>query len=515
MPRREELLIELEREERYLSALRSDVDGVLRRIERLRVELAALSQPALHVSEAVTTFGLSTPPHRRLSSEEKVALFRSLFRGREDVFPRRWENPKTGRSGYAPACSNEWFAGVCRKKGPAGARRLGTVCGDCPAKAFVPVSDAEIQRHLQGKHVMGVYPMLADECCHFLAGDFDGEGWEEDVRAFREACRSQGVEPAIERSRSGNGAHVWFFFSGPVAAQTARRFGCSLLTQTMSQRHELSMRSYDRLFPNRDTLPKGGFGNLIAMPLQWDARKKGNTVLLDDALLPYPDQWGFLASIRRLDPLLVQRIADDAERRGEVVGTRGDEPYDDDQAKPWQRPPSGEPLRLVVMTPLPNKVPSVIAQRFFVEKAGLPSPVVSRLKRLAAFQNPEFYKKQALRLSTAVTPRVISCFEDTGQYIALPRGCQEEAAALLESLGVAVDVMDGRPTGVEARFDFHGELTAEQERAARTMLESEAGVLVAPPGAGKTVVGAYLIAVRARSTLVLVHRRPLLDQWVS
>ncbi len=515
MPRREELQIELEREERHLSALRSDVADVLRRIERLRVELAALSQPALHVSEAMTTFGLSTAQHRRFSAEEKVALFRSLFRGREDAFPRRWENPKTGRSGYAPACSNEWLVGTCRKKGLAGARRPGTVCGDCLSKAFVPVSDVEIERHLQGKHVMGVYAILADECCHFLAADFDGEGWEEDVRAFREVCRSQGVEPAIERSRSGNGAHAWFFFSGPVAAPTARRFGCSLLTQTMSLRHELSMRSYDRLFPNQDTLPKGGFGNLIAMPLQWHARKKGNTVFLDDALLPYTDQWGVLASIRRLDPLLVQRIADDAERCGEVIGARSDEPYDDDQAKPWQRPPSGEPLPLVVSTPLPNRVSSVLAQRLFVEKTGLPSPVVSRLKRLAAFQNPEFYRKQAMRLSTALTPRVISCFEDMRQYIALPRGCQEEAAALLEGLGVAVEVTDERTTGVEARFDFQGELTAEQERAVQTMLESEAGVLVAPPGAGKTVVGAYLIAARARSTLVLVHRRPLLDQWVS
>ncbi len=377
------------------------------------------------------------------------------------------------------------------------------------------MSDVEIERHLQGKHVMGVYPMLADECCHFLAADFDGEGWEEDIRAFREVCRSQGVEPAIERSRSGNGAHAWFFFSGPVAAQTARRFGCSLLTQTMSRRHELSMRSYDRLFPNQDTLPKGGFGNLIAMPLQWHARKNGNTIFLDDTLLPYTDQWGVLASVGRLDPLLVQRIADDAERRGEVIGARGEEPYDDYQAKPWQRPPSGEPPPLVVSTPLPNRVSSVLAQRLFVEKTGLPSPVVSRLKRLAAFQNPEFYKKQAMRLSTALTPRVISCFEDTGQYIALPRGCQEEAAALLESLGVALEVTDERTTGVEARFDFQGELTAEQERAAQTMIESEAGVLVAPPGAGKTVVGAYLIAARARSTLVLVHRRPLLDQWVS
>jgi hypothetical protein len=216
------------------------------------------------------------------SSAEKVALFRSLFRGREDVFPRLWEKPKTGRKGYSPVCSNEWVRGICEKS------RI--KCGKCPRRAFFPVTDQVVLDHLQGRHVIGVYPLLPDETCRFLAAGFDGASWQEDVTAFVATCQRIGVPPAIERSRSGKGAHAWFFFSGPVPASVARQMGCYLLTETMSRRHQLGMASYDRLFPNQDTMPAGGFGNLIALPLQRQPRKEGNTVFVDHDFKPYPNQ---------------------------------------------------------------------------------------------------------------------------------------------------------------------------------------------------------------------------------
>ncbi|HEU0302161.1 MAG TPA: DEAD/DEAH box helicase family protein [Longimicrobium sp.] len=357
--------------------------------------------------------------------------------------------------------------------------------------------------------------MLHDETCWFLAVDFDKDGWKEDALAFAETCSAADLPVALERSRSGNGAHAWIFFTAPVPASTARNVGSWLLTETMSRRHELRLQSYDRLFPNQDTMPRGGFGNLIALPLQYEARQHGNTVFVDDGFHPYPDQWAFLASICRIDPERVQAIARDAARRGQVVGVRMPEPDDEAAAAPWTRPPSGHQTTVRVPGPLPEIVRAVLAQRLFVEKTGLPSPMVNQIKRLAAFQNPEFYKKQRLRLSTALTPRVVACAEDFPQHVALPRGCLDDLEVLLREHGVALSIDDQRVDGEAAEFRFGGELTLSQQQTAQEILRHENGVLVAPPGAGKTVLGTYLIAARGRSTLVLVHRRPLLDQWVT
>src|SRR5574337_318158 len=197
----------------------------------------------------------------------------------------------TGRKGYAPACANEWVPGVCEKPR--------VKCGECPNQAFLPVEDQVILDHLQGRHVIGVYALLADETCWFLAADFDKASWADDVTAFVETCRMAGIPAAVERSRSGNGAHVWFFFSSPVPATAARKMGCYLITETMTRRHQLSMESYDRLFPNQDTMPRGGFGNLIALPLQHQAREQSNTVFVDDEFVPVPDQWAYLAACER------------------------------------------------------------------------------------------------------------------------------------------------------------------------------------------------------------------------
>lgn len=497
---RAELLTRIAAEEARLAKLDAERAAAHARLETLRRSLAASPNAAPALPVAATPGTPATPA-------EKVALFRSLFRGREDVFPTRFVSRKTGRAGYAPACANKFVPGVC------GLPRV--KCGECPSQAFSPVEDRAVLGHLRGRHVMGVYPLLHDETCWFLAVDFDRGAWREDAAAFVETCRAAGVPAALERSRSGEGAHAWFFFTSPVPAGAARSMGSYLLTETMSRRHQLQMESYDRLFPNQDTLPRGGFGNLIALPLQYEPRKDGNTVFIDDAFAPHPDQWAFLASIERLTPARVEEIAREAARRGQVIGLRLAEEADDDASAPWARPHSGRPSRAPIPGPLPEEVRAVLAQRLFVETKGLPSALLNQVKRVAAFQNPDFYRRQRQRLSTALTPRVIACAEELPEHIALPRGCREDLEALLAEHGVRLAVDDQRLDGDAVPFRFHGELTEVQRQAARELLRHDTGVLVAPPGTGKTVLGAYLVAARGRNTLVLVHRRPLLDQWVA
>jgi hypothetical protein len=296
--------------EARLAALNHERDQVQLRIDHLRAEFSALESQSTTEDEGLTPAGLVLS----LTPAEKVALFRSLFRGRDDVYPKRWENPRTRKTGYAPACANEWVRGVCEKPR--------VKCGECSNQAFSLVTDQVILDHLQGRNVIGAYPLLENETCWFLAVDFDKRSWTEDVSAFAETCRRANVPVAVERSRSGNGAHTWFFFSAPVSAATARRMGSYLVTETMARHHKLSMESYDRLFPNQDTMPRGGFGNLIALPLQQDARQHGNTVFLNEQLIPYPNQWAYLARIERIAPSTVERIAADAVRRGLVIGVR-------------------------------------------------------------------------------------------------------------------------------------------------------------------------------------------------
>jgi superfamily II DNA or RNA helicase len=436
-----------------------------------------------------------------------LQLFSGLFQGRKDIFPTRFVSKKTGKPGYAPACSNKFVRGVCE---------LPKVkCNECPNQAFIPLDDQVVLGHLQGRHVIGLYPLLKDETCRLLAIDFDKTCWQDDVAAFVETCGSLSIPVAIERSRSGNGAHAWFFFMNSVQASEARKMGSYLLTETMARRHELSMRSYDRLFPNQDTMPRGGFGNLIALPFQYEPRRQGNSVFVDGDFKPHEDQWAFLASVSRMDSETVLAIAHEASRRGRVLGVRLAEQLDEEGSVPWMRPSSGQLRHVLGSCTLPREVRAVLAQRLFVEKTSLPSPLLNEIKRLAAFQNPEFYKKQSMRLSTATTPRVISCAEDFPQHVALPRGCRKDLEDLLLEHDVSLAVDDQRHDGNPIQLEFRGGLTPIQEQAAQILLQHDLGVFVAPPGIGKTVLGTYLVANRLRSTLVLVHRRPLLDQWVA
>ena len=358
-----------------------------------------------------------------------------------------------------------------------------------------------------------MYPLLPDETCWFLAVDFDKKSWQEDARAYLDTCATMGVPVSLERSRSGNGGHIWIFFDQPLPAVTARKMGSAILTRTMDRRHQLGLDSYDRFFPNQDTMPKGGFGNLIALPLQFGPRKQGNSVLLDADFAPYSDQWAYLFSVKRLPASRAMAIVEEAQRKGDLIGVRMSLCDEDESKDPWTLPPSRSRADLPIEGPFPESVTITRANLVYVEKQGLPPAMINRILRIAAFQNPEFYKAQAMRLSTFGKPRIISCGEDFARHIAVPRGCIGEVLELLKSHGIQPEVHDERNPGVAVATEFRGRLRPDQEEAAAQMLRHDDGILCAPTAFGKTAVAAWLIAQRKVNTLVLVHRRQLLDQW--
>ncbi|MBI4300353.1 MAG: hypothetical protein HY677_04385 [Chloroflexi bacterium] len=419
----------LRRENAQLQAARPDsspVDG------RIAVQLPLMVPSP---EEAVTDTS---------SGAEKIGLLQRLFRGRQDIYAVRWEHP-AGRAGYAPACRSR---------------------SDRERGIFLPLTDQVLHAHLDGRLTIGIYPLLRDETCWFLAADFDKERWQEDVAAYLTTCDALGVPAALERSRSGNGGHVWIFFSAPVPASQARKLGCALLTLAMERRHQIGLDSYDRLFPNQDSLPKGGFGNLIALPLQRAPRREGNSVFLDRNFEPYPDQWAFLSSVRQMSLAEVGAIIGGVTRAGNVLGIRPSIVDTEGEGDPWTLPPSGHRPDERVAGPFPQRVRVTVANLVYVAKEGLPPAMLSRLWRLAAFQNPEFYRAQAMRLSTFGKPRVISCADDFERHVGLPRGCLDDAQELLATHGIGVDVADERHPGSAIDVAFHGELAPSQRQAA-------------------------------------------------
>jgi superfamily II DNA or RNA helicase len=475
--------------------------------ERLRVEnqqlrercgLPQVETAAQSTANTVEFDSTSATVTSKSSSDEKVKLFRSLFRGREDVYATRWEG-RNGKTGYSPAHRKIWSNSFQKRP-------------DEP-KEYFPLTDQVIHDHLTGKLTAGVYPLLTDETCWFLAADFDKATWQDDVRAFLQTCADWKIPAALERSRSGRGGHVWIFFDAPLPAGLARKLGAAILTRTMERRHQLGLDSYDRFFPSQDTMPKGGFGNLIALPLQHLPRSHGNSVFLAADFNPHPDQWAFLSGIQRTSLPEIETLVRDAERSDEIIGVRRSVTDDDSNEDPWTLPPSRKKKDQPIPGPLPPTVKIVRSNLIYVEKEGLPSAMLNRLIRLAAFQNPEFYRAQAMRLSTFGKPRVIRCAEEFPKHIALPRGCLDEVTAFFKSHNVVVQLEDQRFVGSSIEVKFQGQLRPEQQAAAKAMLASDEGILCATTAFGKTVIAAWLIAERKVNTLVLVHRRQLLDQW--
>ncbi len=447
------------------------------------------------------------------STPEKLALFRSLFRGREDVFPKRWENAKSGKSGYSPVCANDWTPPLCAKPQ--------VKCGQCPNQAFTPMSDEIMRAHLVGHRVgssadftAGVYPLLLDDRCWFAAVDFDKSTWMEDIAAFRETARSNSIDVAVERSRSGNGAHAWLFFEQPVLAADARRLAATLVTMTLDRRPDLGFGSYDRIFPSQDTMPVGGFGNLIALPLQSRPRQSGNSLFVDDDFTPHDDQWAYLSSLRRIPSVRLSQILRDnaAADLGLAIPLPTSTREDDE---PWKALPSHRTFDPPIEGKLPSSVKLVLANQIYIERSELPPGLVSRMARLAAFQNPEFYAAQAMRFSVFGIPRVIFSGQLFTNHLSLPRGCLEGLMELLEGVGIKAEISDKRQNGTPLAAQFLGELTPDQVQAVSALAPHDAGVLAAATAFGKTVVAAKMVAERGTNTLILVHRKQLAGQWMA
>ncbi len=429
----------------------------------------------------------------------KITLFMSLFKGRDDVYAKRWENKKKGTSGYSPVCLNKWRPGLCAK--PKGK------CADCAHKAYDVMDEKVIDAHLRGldNFVAGIYPLFSDETCCFLAIDFDEAEWQKDISVLRETCFEFRIPLAVERSRSGKGAHAWFFFENPISAVLARKFGSVLLTYSMSKRHEIAFRSYDRFFPNQDTMPKGGLGNLIALPLQKAARKNNNSVFIDEEYSPYGDQWAFLSTIQKLNEDELEMITSRICHGSELGALRTGEEEDE---KPWE-------IKKVQLSKndFPADLELVRANMLFIGKAGISQRALNYIKRLAAFKNPEFYKAQAMRLSTKTLPRVISCSDETERYLCLPRGCETALKELLDGLNIETRFTDKTNSGQKIDVEFNGSLRDEQPLALDKLLKVDNGVLCGTTAFGKTVVAIKLVAERKVNTLILVDKVSLVSQW--
>lgn len=452
----------------------AEIDSRLVALEQEKKQLLALREQLQQPPSNTSDSPLYSP-------EQKIAIFRGLFRGRADIFANRWQN-KQGRSGYSVACNHEWVQGICHKP------RI--KCQDCNHRQFTELNDQIIYRHLAGQQIVGLYPLMHDNTCYFLAADFDKCQWQDEVKAMSKACQNFGIPHAIEISRSGNGAHLWIFFNEKVPAKEARLLGFGLLDKAMEFYPNLSFDSYDRLFPNQDILPECGFGNLIALPLQKEARLSGNSSFVDNELNVIQDQWQHLANMKSvscstLTKLLTQILPNSALfKEQEVIENR----------PPWEMTAKAKPL---LLENPPEKITVTLANHVYFDLSELPTALAARLRRLASFSNPVFFRTQALRFSTHGIPRFISCARIEQGYLAIPRSCLDEALELLTENQIEVQLDDQRERGTKLKSTKSlVKLRKNQQAAVRAMSKHDAGILHAPTAFGKTVTAIGMITKR-------------------
>jgi superfamily II DNA or RNA helicase len=468
--------------------IQEQLNQALKEIDRLKKENIQLKKDLYKAQGRNTSYSRTSNIKKTATDftpKEKAAvlLFMNLFRGRSDVFAQRWESSTTGKSGYSPVCENEWDKELCRKPK--------IKCQDCSHRLFHTLNPQVIYEHLSGIKTVGIYPLLEDNTCNFLAVDFDKKQWQDDVHAFIETCKNLGLPYHIERSRSGEGAHIWFFFEKAISASLARKFGVILLSKTSEKRFEVGIDSFDRMFPNQDILPRGGFGNLIALPLQKLARMKGNSVFVNDAFQEYENQWQYLFSIKKISEKNILQI---------VTNFSDEERYFKVKEK-------------VENINLPKEVTIELNQGIQIPKILLPSNILNELQKLATFGNPEFFKAQAKRFSTHRIPRMIDCTQINDNMLILPRGLIEKVEQIFFKYKISLKILNNQFVGKSIDAKFYGQLTIQQEDAVTSMANYDNGVLAADTGFGKTVTAAALISRNETNTLIIVHRTQLVEQW--
>ena len=449
--------------------------------------------------------------------QEKINLFKSLFIGREDVFALRWSNAKSGKSGYSPVCENKWQSGKCDMKKYS--------CADCPFKLPVRLSEQYIFNHLAGRDfacrdVIGLYPLMEGNLCQFLALDFDSHDktvpfqWKSDILAVKKVCNEYSIPSCMEISRSGNGAHLWIFFSEKVPAKQARNLGTNLLKAAMKQNHSISFESFDRMFPNQDEMPKGGYGNLIALPLQGHSVKQGHSVFVNDDFRPLDDQWAYLSSVQKLKEKDLNRAVK------ELIAITGDfhvRRNEDDENKQVSSIVKNsfnvEPKKEIIKEDFSGTVQITLSNQIYIKKKGISEHALGIIRRTAVFLNPEYFKKLRMHLPLYNIPRYIDCSKETDSELILPRGNLAEITEMLKKADVDYKISDARESGDEVDVVFKSELYEEQKSALKALLKSDCGVLSAGTGFGKTVTAAALIAERKVNTIIIVQNHNLLEQW--
>ncbi|WP_010530178.1 TOTE conflict system archaeo-eukaryotic primase domain-containing protein [Lentibacillus jeotgali] len=456
-----------------MNDLEQKLQIALKEITRLKDENQKLKD--LLAKHQIPVFNNQVKHGQRITRTEilqkRIAIFRSLFKGRTDVYAVHWRS--NGESNYAPS----------RKYEPNKKYK---------ERELLPLTDNVIENHLRGNRTIGIYPLLKDETCWFLAVDFDKKDWQKDALTFMGVCKDVGAPASMEISKSGNGCHIWIFFSDKMSAKTARKLGSLLMNRTLEKRYETGVDSFDRFFPNQDTMPKGGFGNLIALPLQQLPRKKGYSVFVNEKFEPYADQWAYLASVKKISKDTVESILRKYNHSNSYTVKSKQTPY---------------------YVKIPSEITIIRKNGIHIPKNKLPSNILHELIKLAVINNPEFFKAQSKRLSTHRIPRKIDCSYETEDSVVIPRGCLADIKAILVRNEINFYIDDQTIKGSSINIHFHGSLLPKQNEAIHAMKVNSCGVLSAATGFGKTVVAAALIAERNINTLIIVHTKQLLTQW--
>ena len=454
-------------------------------------------------------------------TENHVNFYYSMFKGRKDVYSLRSGKPntKTGKHGYYTQCDNFWKYGICSKRDGKNVK-----CQTCPNQKYKHLVGKIIYEHLMGvkedcSDVVGLYPVLPNGTCNYLVFDFDNHDdssdslrWQEETNALRAICADNDVPCLVEKSRSGKGAHVWIFFEKEINIKKARQFGATLLDKGAESVNQLSFDTYDRMVPAQDKLPEGGLGNLVALPLQGRAVKNGNSVFVDENWQPYYDQWNVLKNAGKLsEPFIDEKLSSWGNKYG-ISNSDNDNESPRQisiNATPWENGNGFE------SSDTEGSVRIVLADKVYVDKTGIKPRLQNKIRRLAAYNNPEYFKNQAMGISTFGIPRIVYSGEDTEQFISIPRGCFNKLCENLNVASIKYSVDDKRNNGKEINVAFKGDLYPEQYDAVRSLSGNDIGVLAAATGFGKTIVGSYLISERKVNTLILVHTSEIMQNWIT